>query len=170
MNLYSLTVPHFDKSLQNLDRWIEKTLEYAKTKKFDANDLLSARLAPDQLPLGRQIMSVCDQAKFVCARTTGKEAPKHPDTEKTWEELRTRIRSVREYIGTFKPADFEGAETRHVVLPWMAGKVLLGKDYAIEFGLANFGFHLVTAYSILRHNGVDLGKIDFIGGLPLVEA
>jgi hypothetical protein len=170
MNLYTLSVPHFEKSLQNLDRWIEKTLDYAKTKKFDANDLLTARLAPDQLPLARQIMSICDQAKFVCSRTTGKEAPKHPDTEKTWDELRARIRSVREYIGTYKPADFEGADTRMIVLPFMPGKALLGSEYVIEFGLVNFGFHLVTAYSILRHNGVDLGKMDFIGGLPFRDA
>jgi hypothetical protein len=170
MNLYTLTVPQFDKALQNLDRWIEKTQEFAKAKKFDANDLLVARLAPDQFPLVKQIQSVCDQAKFVCARVAAKEAPSHPDNEKTWDELRTRIRSVREYLTGFKPADFEGAETRIIALPWMPGKVLTGQDYVVEFSIWNFSFHLVTAYAILRHNGVDLGKMDFLGSLPFRDA
>jgi hypothetical protein len=170
MNLYTLTVPQFDKSLGNLDRWIEKAIEFAKAKKFEPNDLLSARLAPDQFPLVRQIQAVCDQAKFVCARTTGKEAPSHPDTEKTFDELRARLRSVREYIKGFKPADFEGAETRKITLPWMPGKALLGQDYVVEFSMANYYFHLVTTYAILRHNGVDLGKLDYLGSLPFQDA
>ncbi len=166
MSLYHLTVPHFDKSLQNMERWIDKTIDFAKAKKFEPNDLLTARLAPDQYGLGRQVMSICDQAKFACSRTTGKEAPSHPDTEKTWDELKARIRSVREYVKGFKPADFEGAETRLVTLPWMPGKALTGKDYVMEFALANFNFHLVHVYAILRHNGVELGKMDFLGSVP----
>lgn len=167
--LYDLTVPHFDKSLQNVDRWIDKAIDFSKAKKFDANDLLTSRLAIDQFPLLRQVMSVCDQAKLVCARVTGKEAPVHPDTEKTWDELRARIRSVREYLKTYRPADFEGAETRKVTLAWMPGKYLTGKDYVMEFALANFSFHLVHVYAILRHNGVELGKGDFIGFVPFQD-
>ncbi len=167
---YELTVPHFDKSLQNLERWIDKTLAFAEQKKFDANTLFTARLAPDQIPLGRQVMIICDNAKFVCARAAGKQAPSHPDTEQTWDELRTRIRSVREYVNGFKPEDFDGIEDRTVSLPWVPGKVIATKDYLLQFGIPNFGFHLVTAYSILRHNGVDLGKVDFIGGLPFRDA
>jgi hypothetical protein len=170
MNLFHLTVPQFDKTLQNVDRWIDKTLEHAKNKKFEANDLLVARLAPDQLPLVRQIQIVCDNAKMCCARLSGKDAPSHPDTEKTWDELRTRIRAVREYVSGFEPADFEGAEERVVTLPWMPGKVLSGRDYVTDFALANYFFHLTTAYSILRHNGVDLGKTDYIGSLPFKDA
>jgi hypothetical protein len=170
MNLYNITVPTFDKLLANLDRWIEKATEFAKAKKFEPNDLLTARLAPDQYPLVRQIQSVCDQAKFACARVTGKEAPSHPDTETTFDELRARIRSVREYVNGYKPADFEGAETRKIALPWMPGKVLLGKDYVLDLSIPNFYFHFVTAYAILRHNGVDLGKMDFMGSLPLQDA
>ena len=164
--IYELTVRYFDKSLQNLERWIDKTVAYAAAKKFDANTLLTARLAPDQIPLGRQVMIVCDNAKFVCARAAGKQPPSHPDTEQTWDELRTRIRSVREYVNSFKPEDFDGIENRTVSLPWLPDKVLAAKDYVVQFGLLNFGFHLVTAYSILRHNGVDLGKVDFVGSLP----
>jgi uncharacterized protein len=169
MNLYDLTVPYFDKSLQNVERWIDKAHELAATKKFDPETLLLARLAPDQHPLLRQVMAICDQAKFLCARPAGKEAPAHPDTEKTWDELRARIRVVREYINGFTPADFEGAETRIIKLGFMPGKGLTGQDYVCAFGLPNFDFHLVTLYSILRHNGVPLGKIDFIGSLPLKD-
>ena len=107
---------------------------------------------------------------MVPARLAGKEAPSHPDTEKTWDELRTRVRAVREYLSGFKPADFEGAEERIISLPWMPGKVLTGRDYVTEFALANFYFHLTTAYSILRHNGVDLGKAEFIGSVPFKDA
>lgn len=170
MNLFHLTVPQFDKALQNVDRWIDKTTTHAKNKNFDANELLVARLAPDQFCLVRQIQILCDNAKMIPARLAGKDAPAHPDTEKTWDELRTRIRSVREYVSSFKPADFEGAEERMISLPWMPGKVLTGRDYVTDFALANFYFHLTTAYSILRHNGVDLGKPDFIGSLPFKDA
>ena len=168
--LHQLTVPYFDKTLQNLERWIDKAHDFATAKKFDPNTLLSARLAPDQFPLVGQIQIACDNAKFVCARLAGKQAPSHPDTEKTWDELRARIRAVREYVNGFKPADFEGGETRTISLPWVPGKVLSGSDYVLEFALPNYGFHLVTAYSILRHNGVELGKMDFIGSLPFRDA
>ena len=170
MSPYELTVPHFEKSLQNLERWIDKALDFAKAKRFDADTLLTARLAPDQHPLVRQIQTACDNAKLVCARLTGKPVAPHPDTEQTWDEVRARIRSVREIVASFAPADFEGADTRSVSLPWLPGKVLSGKDYLLQFGLPNFGFHLVTAYAILRHNGVDLGKVDFIGSLPFRDA
>jgi hypothetical protein len=170
MTLFDLIVPQLAKTLQNMEGWIDKTLEHAKTKKFEANDLLTARLAPDQLPLVFQLQSSCDNAKLIASRLSGKEAPKHPDTEKTWDEIRARIRSVRAYLGTFKPSDFDGAETRFVSFPWLPGKVLTGPDYAREFALQNFYFHVTTAYSILRHNGVDLGKTDYIGPLPFKDA
>ncbi|MBX3190892.1 MAG: DUF1993 domain-containing protein [Labilithrix sp.] len=170
MSLYPHTVPQFDKTLQNLERWIDKTIAHAKAHGFEANDLLTARLAPTQFTLVRQIQSVCDNAKLATARLSGKEAPSHPDTEKTWDEIRARIRSVREWLGQLAPADFEGAETRAITLPWAKEKTLSGRDYAIEFAVPNFYFHVTTAYSILRHNGVELGKIDFIGSLPFRDA
>jgi uncharacterized protein len=170
MSLYHLTVPQFEKNLNNLERWIDRAVEHAKNKNFDANTLLTARLAPDMFPLVRQIQVVCDNAKMAPSRLTGKEAPAHPDTEKTFDELRPRIRSVIEYLRGYKPADFEGAEARLVTLPWMPGKVLTGSDYVADFALANFFFHYTTAYAILRHNGVELGKPDFIGSLPFKDA
>jgi hypothetical protein len=169
MNLYHLTIPPFEKALVNIGRWSEKALVLAKAKKFDADTLLLARLAPDQYPLVKQIQSACDSAKLACARLTGKDAPVHPDTEETWEELRERVQSVLQYLRSYKPSDFEGAEARQITMPWMPGKYLSGQDYVTDFVLANFYFHLTTAYAILRHNGVELGKSDFIGSLPFKD-
>jgi hypothetical protein len=166
MTMYEQTVVHFEKTLGVVEKWIDQAALHAKNKNFDADTMLTARLAPDMFPLVRQFQSICDQTKLCCARLTAKEVPSHPDTEKTWEEIRARIATSREVLKSFKPADFEGAEKRHVTLPWMPGKYLLGKDYLEQFALLNFHFHLSMAYAILRHNGVSLGKMDFIGGLP----
>lgn len=166
MTMYERTVVHFEKTLAVVEKWIDKAVEHAKAKSFEADTLLTARLAPDMFPLVRQFQSICDQTKFCCARLTAKEVPSHTDSEKTWDEIRSRIAAAREVLKTFKPADFEGADKRHVTLPWMPGKYLTGKDYLDQFALPNFHFHVSMAYAILRHNGVALGKADFIGGLP----
>lgn len=169
MSLYEASVPQLKKMLNNLDKWLEAAVAFAQKKSFDPNTLLAARLAPDQYPLTRQVQSACDSAKFAAARLTGKEPPKHPDTEQTMDELRARVRTVVTYLEGFKPADFEGAEKRHVDLPFMEGKMMLGSDYLCEMALPNFYFHVTTAYSILRHNGVDLGKRDFMGSLNVKD-
>jgi hypothetical protein len=164
MNLYAATVPQFKRILQNVERWIDKTTAYAESKKFDPNTLLTARLAPDMFPLVRQIQSVTDQCKLTCARITAKEPPKHPDTEQTFDELRKRLHSVIAYLDTFTPADFDGAAERLISLPFFPeGKGMLGADYLIERQLPNVYFHTSMVYAILRHNGVDVGKSDFIG-------
>jgi uncharacterized protein len=167
MSLYELTIPQFKNTLTQVEKWLDAAVAFAETKKFDANSLLTARLAPDQYPLVRQIQSVCDTAKFTPARLTGKDAPKHPDTEQTIDELRTRIRAVLEYLGGYSPAEFVGAETRKVELPFFQGKHVLGADYVSQLQLPNFYFHATVAYSILRHNGVALGKTEFIGHLDV---
>jgi len=167
MNLYDATVPVFTKLLRNVDRWLDKTVAYADHKKFDPQTLLAARLAPDQYPFVRQIQSACDQAKFTVAKLTGKDAPSHPDTEKTIAELRARVKTAVDYLGTFKPEDFVGAEERACSHTWMQGKTLRGGDYLDHFALPNFHFHLTTAYAILRHNGVELGKRDYMTGQPI---
>jgi uncharacterized protein len=167
MSLHAQTIPQLAKMLQNLDRWLDKAEAYAKTKKFEPDTLLAARLAPDQYPLVRQVQSACDTAKFLGARLSGKEAPKHPDTEQTMAELHARIASARAFVESVSEADLKGAETRVVVLPFMPGKGLLGADYANEMALPNFYFHVTTAYAILRHNGVDVGKMDYIGSLNM---
>jgi len=166
MNLYDATVPVFTKLLRNVDRWLDKAVAHADQKKFDAEILLSARLAPDQYSFVRQIQAACDQAKWTVAKLTGKDAPAHPDTEKTIAELRARIKTIVDYLGTFKPEDFAGAEDRACSHTWMGGKVLRGGDYLDHYALPNFHFHLTTAYAILRHNGVGVTKFDYIVDLP----
>jgi hypothetical protein len=155
------------KMLTQLDAWIEKATVYAKTKGFDPVVLLAARLAPDQYSLTRQIQTSCDTAKFSAARLAAKEPPKHPDTEQTIDEIRARIRTCVAYLETFKASDFEGAESRPVTLPFLEGKVMKGSDYLLEMALPNFYFHITTAYAILRHNGVDVGKMDYLGALTI---
>jgi uncharacterized protein len=155
------------KMLSNLDGWLTKAEAHAKAKSFDPSVLFAARLAPDQYPLVRQVQAACDNAKFVAARLANKEAPKHPDTEQTIEELHRRIAACTTYLATFTAKDFEGAETRRITLPFLEGKTLSGSDYLVEMAVPNFFFHLTHAYAILRHNGVELGKMDFIGSLTM---
>ncbi len=167
MSLYAQTIPQLSKMLQNLDRWLDKAEAFAKTKKFEADTLVSARLAPDQYPLVRQVQSACDNAKFLAARVTGKEAPKHPDTEQTMAELHARIASARAFVESVTEADLKGADARVIALPFMPGKGMIAGDYVNEMAIPNFYFHVTTAYAILRHNGVELGKMDYIGSLNL---
>jgi hypothetical protein len=169
MSMHRATVPQLSKMLQNLDAWLAKANEHAKAKGYDVGNLLAARLAPDQYPLVRQVQAACDAAKFGGARLTGVEPPKHPDTETTIEELHARIAAVLEFLATCDEKAFEGAADRLVVLAFMQGKAMLGRDYLNEMVLPNFYFHVTTAYAILRHNGVDLGKRDFIGSLSIRE-
>jgi uncharacterized protein len=167
MNLYDLTVPQLIKMLNNVDRWIGAAIAHAEKRRYDVNNLLKFRLAPDQFALDRQLQTVCDNAKFVAGRLAGKDWPSHPDTETTFDQLRARIASVIGYLETFKPEDFAGAEDRKISLPWMEGKWMRGDEYVSQFALANFYFHVVTAYAMLRNNGIELGKRDFIGGVPM---
>jgi hypothetical protein len=161
------SIRQMNKLLGQLDTWLVKTTEYAQKKSFDANTLLVFRLAPDQFPFVRQVQSSCDHAKFAAARLTGKEAPKHADDEQTIEALHARIRSVRTWLDGFNAADFEGAEKRVITYPRWEGKVMSGDDYFREHAQPNFFFHFTHAFAILRHNGVDIGKKDYLGPLSL---
>lgn len=169
MSLYEQTVPQFIKLLTNLEGWLDVAVEHAKSKNYDPNVLLQSRLAPDQFNLLKQLQSVCDQTKFVAARTANKEPPKHPDTESNLDEIRARISSVKSFLATLTPADFEGADKRIVPLPFMPGKGVEGAHYVNQMGLPNVYFHLCMSYAILRHNGVDLGKRNYIGAVPLLD-
>lgn len=164
--LYEFTIPPFIKSLKNLSAILTKGAEYANTKKFDVEVLLQSRLAPDQLALTRQIQIACDTAKLAASRLTGKDAPTHPDTEKTLPELQARIESVISYLEGFSEKDFEGSETRHITHARWEGQYLTGKDFVAHHAIPNVYFHVTTAYSILRHNGVEIGKKDYLGALP----
>jgi hypothetical protein len=158
------------KMLANLDRWIEKAVAYAQKKSFEPNVFLTLRLAPDQYPLARQVQSACDAAKAGAARLTGKEPPKHPDTEQTIDELRARIRTVLTYLETFRAEDFAQSDERRIALPFMEGKSILGHDYLVELMMPNLYFHITTAYAILRNNGVDVGKMDFLGSINAFDS
>jgi uncharacterized protein len=166
--LYDLTVVQFSKMLGNLSTILDKGAAFADSKKFDVTVLLNSRLAPDQFNLIRQVQIACDTAKLGVARLTGKveSAPVHPDTETTLAELQVRIKAVREYLAGFSAADFAGAEERKISQPRWEGKYLTGLEFAIQHAIPNIYFHVTTAYAILRHNGVDLGKKDYLGNMP----
>ena len=161
------TLLEMKKLLRNVDGWLEKSVAFATAKKFDANVLLTCRLSPDMFPLVRQVQSACDSAKFAAARTAGKEPPSHPDTEQTIDDLRKRGGVVVAYLDTFGPGDFEGAASRTISLPRWEGKSMTATDFFLEHAMPNFFFHLTTAYAILRHNGVDVGKRDYLGALTM---
>jgi len=163
--MYFETVLQMKKMLGQADKWLEKAAAFAQAKKFDPTVYLTLRLAPDQFAFARQVQAACDTAKLVAARLTAREAPSHPDTEKTLEELGARIRTVISYLDGFSAKDFEGAATRVITQPRWEGKVMSGADYFLEHGLPNFFFHITMAYAILRHNGVELGKRDYLGPL-----
>jgi hypothetical protein len=165
MSLIFSSVLECKKMLTNLETWLEKGVAHAGARSFDPNVLLTLRLAPDQYPFVQQVQAACDSAKLLAARLSGKTAPKHPDTEQTVDEVRARIRTSTSYLDSFKAADFDGAESRPVELPFLEGKVIEGSDYLLEWGLPNVFFHVTTAYAILRHNGVPLGKFDYIGSV-----
>lgn len=167
MHVYELTVPQVIKMLNNVDRWLGAAIAHADRKRFDVDNLVTARLAPDQFSLARQTQTLCDNAKMLAGRLAGVEWPTHPDTETTIEQLRARIAATVAFLETLKPDAFAGAEDRQIALPWMEGKWMRGGEYVVHFALPNFYFHVVTTYQMLRHNGVDLGKRDFIGGVPM---
>jgi hypothetical protein len=153
------------KTLGQLDHCLEMASATAKTKGFEADLFLGFRLAPDQFALARQVQIACDTAKLGAARLTGKEAPSQPDTEKTVDELRARVKSVVEYLGTFTAKDFAGTATATITQPRWEGKTMTGADYFVEHVVPNFFFHVTTTYAILRHNGVPVGKKDYLGTL-----
>ena len=160
-------ISQFKRQLNQLESWFDKAQNFAKERSFDANVFASQRLAPDQFALARQVQITCDTAKFAAARLSGKEAPSHPDTEQTLDELRARIRSVIGYLDGFSAKDFEGAATRTISQPRWEGKTMTGADYFIEHVVPNFHFHFAHVYAILRHNGVPLGKKDYLGTLSM---
>jgi hypothetical protein len=166
MNLYEYSVPQFQKMLRSIERWLEEAVAYADKKQFDPNVLLAARLAPDMWSLSRQVGGACDTAKFTVARLCKVPAPPHPDDQATVHEVRARIASVLGYLDGFQPGLFEGLAEHRIAPPPLQGKELLGKDYLFQMQLPNFYFHVTMTYAILRHNGLPLQKLDFLGPLP----
>ncbi len=157
------TVQQFSRMLTNLDAWLVAGGEHATARGFDVNVLAQARLAPDQYNLVQQVQSACDQAKYAAAYLSGTKPPSHPDTETTVEQLRARIKSAKEFVDGVGEAQYANADTVRVSPPWMGGKSVHGAGYLLRISVPNFYFHVTTAYAILRHNGVVLGKGDYIG-------
>ena len=165
ITMHQASVPLFEKMLRNLSTFLDKGAAFAAQKKFDPGVLLGARLAPDMYPLSRQVQVSSDNAKGPLARLAGVEIPKYEDNEKTVDELKARIAKTLHFIGGLDPAKFNGAEDRELTL-MIGGKEMkiTGRVYLFNRAIPNFMFHVTTAYSILRHNGVEVGKNDFLAG------
>lgn len=166
ITMYSASVPIFVRMLGNLAQWLEKAEQHAQARKFDTAVYLASRLAPDMLPFTKQIQIACDGPKFGVARLGGLEAPKFDDKEATLAELKERIRKTLAFIETATPEMIDGTEDKDIHVPRRDGvQVMKGEFYLKHFVLPNLFFHVTTAYALLRHNGVDLGKADYLGTL-----
>jgi len=165
--MYHEAFAQMKKLLGQLDKWLDTAVAHAKTKSFDPNLFLGFRLAPDQFAFARQVQVACDTAKLAASRLTGKDAQTQADTEQTIDELKARIAAVIGYLDGMTAKDFEGAAARTISMPRWEGKVMTGADYFLEHAQPNFFFHVSHAYAILRHNGVPLGKRDYLGAISL---
>lgn len=173
-NLYTISIPPMTKSLRALSGILDKLTKHADGKQLSwqpagmqEEALMQSRLIADQFPFVRQVQIACDNAKGCAARLAEIENPKHEDTEKTVAELKARIDKTISFIEGVKPEQIIGKEALRVGSPYWGEKTLSGYEYVNFYLLPNFYFHIATAYSILRKNGVDLGKADFIGDIPL---
>ena len=166
LSMHTASVPVFVRMLGNLLVWLDKAEAHAKERKFEPSVYLAARLAPDMLPFTKQIQIACDSAKFGVARLSGVEAPKSDDDEASLAELRERVRKTLAFVQSVPAARIDGTEAKEVTVPRRDGPMLLRGDiYLLNFVLPNFYFHVTTAYALLRHSGVALGKSDFLGAL-----
>jgi hypothetical protein len=164
ISVYGMTVPIFTRMLTNLLGIMDKAEAYAGERKFDTLVLSNMRLAPDMIPFRGQVMIATDHVKGCVSRLAGREIPSWPDTEETFPELRARIQKALDLLATIKPGDLEGGDEREVTLK-LGGKdmTMTGQTYLTERALPNFFFHVTTAYAILRHAAVPVGKRDYIG-------
>jgi uncharacterized protein len=166
ISMSSASLPIFRTMLGNLSHFLDKGLAHAQARKFDPQVLVNYRLAPDMLPFNRQIQIACDAAKNGVARLSGVEAPKFEDNETTFEELRARIAKTVAWLETVPAAKLDGSEDKDITFPVgrEATRTMKGEAYLKHWALPNFFFHVTTAYAILRHNGVELGKSDYLIG------
>lgn len=164
ISMYQASAPHFISMLNNLSAILDKAQAHADAKKIDSTVFTSARLSPDMFAMARQVQIACDSVKGALARLAGVDIPKHEDTEKTFQELKARIAKTVAFLQTFKPEQIDGTEDKDILLK-IGGHELkfTGIKYLLEFVYPNFYFHVTTAYDLLRHNGVELGKRDFLG-------
>jgi uncharacterized protein len=164
ISMYQASVPYFLQLLTNLKAILQKGAAHAEARKFDAAVLFGSRLAPDMLPLASQVRIASDNAKGCPARLAGIEPPKFEDTETTYPQLIERVDKTIAFLKTLQPAQIDGSENRDIVLKFPNRSFeFKGQQYLTHFAIPNFTFHVVTAYNILRHNGVELGKQDYLG-------
>jgi hypothetical protein len=164
LSMYQTSIPVFVRALGNLSAILEKAAAHAEEKKIDPSVFINARLAPDMFPLSRQVQSATDSAKGCGARLAGAEVPRYEDTESTFAELQARIDKTVAFLQGLGPDLIAGSGDRSIVLKLRGKEVSFsGQNYLFNFALPNFFFHAVTAYDILRHNGVEIGKQDFLG-------
>jgi hypothetical protein len=163
--IYDASIPPLIRTLQNLSKILDKAVAQAKAQDKDLKELLEARLAPDMHPFTRQIQIASDTAKGCGARLAGIEPPAMPDTETSFPELQARIAKTIDFLNSLKPEQLAGAEDREVTLKFPGGEMkFTGRDFLTGFALPNFYFHVTTAYGLLRHKGIEIGKRDFLGG------
>jgi hypothetical protein len=165
-SMYAMSVETFIPMLGNLSALLDKAAAFAEAKKIDPAVLLQSRLAPDMLPLTRQVQIACDAAKNSVPRLAGQDPIKIEDNEKTIDELKARVAKTIDYLKTFDAAALNGSETREIKIPARDRTLeFSGLNYLRRFALPNFFFHVTTTYAILRHNGVELGKRDYLDSL-----
>ncbi|HXW20733.1 MAG TPA: DUF1993 domain-containing protein [Roseiarcus sp.] len=170
MSIYDSTIPVFEQLLSALSAILDKARTHAEGRKIDASAFTAARLRPDMFTFARQVQAACDWAKNIGARLAGVEPPKFEDNEATFDELKARIAKTLDYLRGLKRQDVDAGAERDVVFPLGPNKMKMkGSNYVSHLGLPNFYFHLTTAYDILRHNGVEIGKRDFLGAPPGVS-
>jgi len=161
--MYNASVPVFRQMLSALNAIIDKTLAHAEAKKIDQAVFANARLYPDMFPFAKQITVATDFAKGASARLAGIEVPKFEDTETSLSDAKARLQKTQDFIATLKPAQFDGAETRDITIQLRGTPTIFkGQPYLLHYAMPNFYFHTTTAYAILRHNGIEIGKPDFI--------
>jgi hypothetical protein len=168
--MYYQVISQCTQALRNLETCLDKAEKHAAAKNFDAAVLMSSRLAPDMKDFVYQVQSACDYVKGAAAWLSGQTPPKHEDNERTIDDLRARIRKTVAFAEAVKEAQYAGAAERKVKLSWAPGKVLSGQDYLLQMIVPNVYFHTAIAYAILRHNGIDIGKMDFLGPVNFVDA
>ncbi len=166
LSMYQAAVPAFLQLLNSLSAILDKAEAFAEERKIDPAVLLNYRLAPDMFPLTRQVQVATDQAKGCCARLAGVEVPKYADDETTFAELKARIARTTDFVQGFKPSDIDGSEERDIAITAGSRELRFkGQQYLVSFVLPNFYFHVTTAYNILRHCGLPIGKRDFLGAV-----
>lgn len=166
LSMYQASVPVFIHGLNNLSAILTKAETHAGAKKIEPSVLVNARLFPDMFPLSRQVQIATDIVKGGVARLAGVEVPSFPDTETTFPELRTRIAKIIEFINSIKPAQIDGSEAKAIALKVGGNEMKFeGQPYLLNFVIPNFYFHFMASYAILRHNGVEIGKMDFLGNI-----